>query len=248
MWEGNGSAVCADHLDRRSMVCAVAKAFTSQQQSHNSLVQHGNVCMCIPNDEWQNVGIGFAALQMRGVHITLRMRLFCEVYRNGKPMKGQQYEVLNEVVVDRGANPYLTQIECYEQGRLITKVRLHRQMTKPDAFHQICFVCPNKMFRQAPRAESGSLTPFHPQVVASSLTASGTGAVKQEQGSCNRIKQSWNIYSPAVCLVLIMIFTWLHLQWQQEWTSSLWMCGTPANWLSTASSHVQKEDACLPYC
>lgn len=60
---------------------------------------------------------------MRGVHITLRMRLFCEVFRNGKPMKGQQYEVLNEVVVDRGANPYLTKIECYEQGRLITKVQ-----------------------------------------------------------------------------------------------------------------------------
>lgn len=37
-------------------------------------------------------------------------------------MEGQQYEVLNEVVVDRGANPYLTKIECYEQGRLITKV------------------------------------------------------------------------------------------------------------------------------
>lgn len=61
---------------------------------------------------------------MRGVHVTLRMRLFCEVFRNGKPMKGQQYEVLNEVVVDRGANPYLTKIECYEKGRLITKVVL----------------------------------------------------------------------------------------------------------------------------
>lgn len=59
---------------------------------------------------------------MRGVHITLRMRLFCEVFRDGKPMEGQQYEVLNEVVVDRGANPYLTKIECYEQGKLITKV------------------------------------------------------------------------------------------------------------------------------
>ena len=65
---------------------------------------------------------GDCVLQMRGVHVTLRMRLFCEVFRNGKPMEGQQYEVLNEVVVDRGANPYLTKIECYEQGRLITKV------------------------------------------------------------------------------------------------------------------------------
>lgn len=62
---------------------------------------------------------------MRGVHITLRMRLFCEIFRDGKPIEGQQYEVLNEVVVDRGANPYLTKIECYEQGRLITKASCH---------------------------------------------------------------------------------------------------------------------------
>ena len=85
---------------------------------------------------------------MRGVHITLRMRLFCEVFRNGKPMKGQQYEVLNEVVVDRGANPYLTKIECYEQGRLITKVgcrvAIHTVMcidiciVTPDDDHTIC--------------------------------------------------------------------------------------------------------------
>lgn len=36
----------------------------------------------------------------------------------------QTYEVMNEVVVDRGANPYLTKIECWEHGRLITKVCL----------------------------------------------------------------------------------------------------------------------------
>lgn len=30
---------------------------------------------------------------------------------------------MNEVVVDRGANPYLTKIECWEHGTLITKVQ-----------------------------------------------------------------------------------------------------------------------------
>jgi NAD+ kinase len=30
--------------------------------------------------------------------------------------------VLNEVVVDRGSNPYLSKIECYEHNHLITKV------------------------------------------------------------------------------------------------------------------------------
>lgn len=58
-----------------------------------------------------------------GIMITLRMRLLCEVVRQGKEEPDQSYEVLNEVVVDRGASPYLTNIECYERGRMITRVQ-----------------------------------------------------------------------------------------------------------------------------
>ncbi|KAL8485679.1 hypothetical protein ACS0TY_027821 [Phlomoides rotata] len=58
-----------------------------------------------------------------GVYITLRMRLRCEIFRNGKAMPGKIFDVLNEVVVDRGSNPYLSKIECYEHDRLITKVQ-----------------------------------------------------------------------------------------------------------------------------
>ena len=60
---------------------------------------------------------------MQGVHITLRMRLHCQIIRAGNeyPTAGDIYEVLNEVVVDRGSNPYLTKIECWESNRLITK-------------------------------------------------------------------------------------------------------------------------------
>ncbi|XP_010459879.1 PREDICTED: NAD kinase 2, chloroplastic isoform X2 [Camelina sativa] len=58
-----------------------------------------------------------------GVYITLRMRLRCEIYRNGKAMPGKVFDVLNEIVVDRGSNPYLSKIECYEHDRLITKVQ-----------------------------------------------------------------------------------------------------------------------------
>ncbi len=61
------------------------------------------------------------SVQMYGVHITLRMRLMCQIHRKGGE-KGELIEVLNEVVVDRGANPYLTKIECWERERLITKV------------------------------------------------------------------------------------------------------------------------------
>lgn len=58
-----------------------------------------------------------------GVYITLRMRLHCEIFRNGKAVPGKVFDVLNEVVVDRGSNPYLSKIECYEHDRLITKVQ-----------------------------------------------------------------------------------------------------------------------------
>ncbi|KAI5083102.1 hypothetical protein GOP47_0002845 [Adiantum capillus-veneris] len=60
---------------------------------------------------------------VEGVYITLRMRLRCELFRNSKPVPGKVFDVLNEVVVDRGSNPYLCKIECYERNRLITKVQ-----------------------------------------------------------------------------------------------------------------------------
>lgn len=59
-----------------------------------------------------------------GVLVTLRMRLLCEIYKNNQDTPIQTYECLNEVVVDRGASPYLTNIECYENGRLITRVNV----------------------------------------------------------------------------------------------------------------------------
>ena len=37
-------------------------------------------------------------------------------------MLGKVFDVLNEVVVDRGSNPYISKIECYEHDHLITKV------------------------------------------------------------------------------------------------------------------------------
>lgn len=41
-------------------------------------------------------------------------------------MPGKVFDVLNEIVVDRGSNPYLSKIECYEHDRLITKVCTQR--------------------------------------------------------------------------------------------------------------------------
>jgi hypothetical protein len=67
---------------------------------------------------------GDPGVQVRGVHITLRMRLECVVMRKGKQLI-PPVEVLNEVVVDRGSNPFLTKIECWEHNRLLTKVCRH---------------------------------------------------------------------------------------------------------------------------
>jgi NAD+ kinase len=58
-----------------------------------------------------------------GVMITLRMRLCCEIFRRGYDQPEQVHEVLNEVVIDRGSSSFLTNIECYVQGRFVTRVQ-----------------------------------------------------------------------------------------------------------------------------
>jgi NAD+ kinase len=60
---------------------------------------------------------------LMGVYITLRMRLQCEIHRDGKPLPGTCHHVLNEVVLSRGSFPYLSKIEVYERDHLITKVQ-----------------------------------------------------------------------------------------------------------------------------
>lgn len=80
-----------------------------------------------------------------GVYITLRMRLRCEIFRNGKAVPGKVFDVLNEVVVDRGSNPYLSKIECYEHDRLITKVRLVYFRVIAFSFFLISSTLPDKI-------------------------------------------------------------------------------------------------------
>ncbi|KAG1656612.1 hypothetical protein FOA52_008435 [Chlamydomonas sp. UWO 241] len=58
-----------------------------------------------------------------GVMVTLRMRLKCEVTRRGAAAPEQTIDVLNEMVIDRGPNAFLTNIECYEKGRFVTRVQ-----------------------------------------------------------------------------------------------------------------------------
>ena len=58
-----------------------------------------------------------------GFHLTLRHRLTARVMRaDGTPAGGARV-VLNEVAIDRGASPFLTNLECYADGAFMTRVQ-----------------------------------------------------------------------------------------------------------------------------
>lgn len=54
-------------------------------------------------------------------NLSLRMRLQCGVIRNDQVQN--EFQVLNEVVIDRGASPYLSNLDCFCDGKYITTVQ-----------------------------------------------------------------------------------------------------------------------------
>lgn len=62
-----------------------------------------------------------------GMRVNLRMRFTCTVYRDGpgghEMEEGEQFEVLNELVIDRGPSPYVSNLELYGDNELITVVQ-----------------------------------------------------------------------------------------------------------------------------
>lgn len=73
-----------------------------------------------------------------GMRVNLRMRFTCTVYRAnlGRPrgtkanpvdtsnmVEGEQFEVLNELVIDRGPSPYVSNLELYGDDELLTVVQ-----------------------------------------------------------------------------------------------------------------------------
>ncbi|RDW84987.1 NAD+ kinase Utr1-like protein [Coleophoma cylindrospora] len=61
-----------------------------------------------------------------GMRVNLRMRFTCTVYRDGKGFEmeeGEQFEVLNELVIDRGPSPYVSNLELYGDNELLTVVQ-----------------------------------------------------------------------------------------------------------------------------
>ena len=62
-----------------------------------------------------------------GMRVNLRMRFTCTVYRDGASgqelEEGDQFEVLNELVIDRGPSPYVSNLELYGDNELLTVVQ-----------------------------------------------------------------------------------------------------------------------------
>ncbi|KAL5611812.1 hypothetical protein BROUX41_000613 [Berkeleyomyces rouxiae] len=63
-----------------------------------------------------------------GMKVNLRMRFTCTVFRNAglnqPPVsEGEQFEVLNELVIDRGPSPYVSNLELYGDDELLTVVQ-----------------------------------------------------------------------------------------------------------------------------
>jgi NAD+ kinase len=68
-----------------------------------------------------------------GMRVNMRMRFTCTVYRagtvlpgtntRGDPIEAEQFEVLNEVVIDRGPSPYVSNLELYGDNELLTVVQ-----------------------------------------------------------------------------------------------------------------------------
>ena len=62
-----------------------------------------------------------------GMRVSMRMRFTCTVYKGGASgqdmMEGEQFEVLNELVIDRGPSPYVSNLELYGDNELLTVVQ-----------------------------------------------------------------------------------------------------------------------------
>jgi NAD+ kinase len=66
-----------------------------------------------------------------GMRVNLRMRFTCTVWRvdrsagaeRGAVEEGEQFEVLNELVIDRGPSPYVSNLELYGDNELLTIVQ-----------------------------------------------------------------------------------------------------------------------------
>lgn len=83
----------------------------------------------LTNFEYKNYQDSLDAIMgEEGMRVNMRMRFTCTVYRAPaantiEPIEGEQFEVLNELVIDRGPSPYVSNLELYGDGELLTVVQ-----------------------------------------------------------------------------------------------------------------------------
>lgn len=63
----------------------------------------------------------------QGYRASMRMRFTCTVYRavkrSSEALESEQFDVLNEIVVDRGPSPWVSNLELYDDDKLLTIVQ-----------------------------------------------------------------------------------------------------------------------------
>lgn len=87
----------------------------------------------LTNFEYHDFGKHLTKAMTQGVHVHLRMRFTCTVFkREMNPETGKRdkhhskigrHEVLNEIVVDRGPSPFISMLELYGDDNLLTIVQ-----------------------------------------------------------------------------------------------------------------------------
>lgn len=70
---------------------------------------------------FQNFRMEISDVLRGNCNLSLRMRLQCGIIKDGQVR--EEFQVLNEVVVDRGASPYLSNLDCFCDGKYITTVQ-----------------------------------------------------------------------------------------------------------------------------
>ncbi|RKF82562.1 NAD kinase [Golovinomyces cichoracearum] len=58
-----------------------------------------------------------------GMRVSMRMRFTCTVYKANSNEASESYEVLNELVIDRGPSSYVSSLELYGEDELLTVIQ-----------------------------------------------------------------------------------------------------------------------------
>jgi NAD kinase len=71
---------------------------------------------------WEGFETRLEAILSQGCRFNSRMRLACSIYRSQQD-KIAEYSVLNEIVIERGASPYMSILNLYGEDRFLTTIQ-----------------------------------------------------------------------------------------------------------------------------